>query len=80
MDLRSSQSGQQLLNHGDGISLSSSPEIISVDEMPVNPLPNAGDLNSGSSGRDPSESSESNSAEMVEMGASGSGGSSEDTD
>nr|CAG4635124.1 EOG090X0FQ8 [Alona affinis] len=80
MDMRSGQSGQQLLlNHGDGISLSSSPEIISVDEITVNPLPSAGDSNSGSSGRDPSESSESNSAEMVEMGASG-GGSSEDTD
>ncbi len=78
--LRPGQTGQ-LSNHGEGISPSSSPEIISVDEMPSNPLPHATDSQCGSSGRDPSESSESNSAELVEMGASGSGGSGEeDTD
>lgn len=78
--LRPGHTGQ-LSNHGEGISPSSSPEIISVDEMPSNPLPHATDSQCGSSGRDPSESSESNSAELVEMGASGSGGSGEeDTD
>nr|SVE80442.1 EOG090X0FQ8 [Daphnia magna]SVE81023.1 EOG090X0FQ8 [Daphnia magna]SVE82785.1 EOG090X0FQ8 [Daphnia magna] len=66
-------------NQGDGVSLSSSPEIISVEDMPTNStsLTKAG-LSSVSPARGPSESSESNSAEMVEMGASG--GSGEDTD
>nr|CAG4642116.1 EOG090X0FQ8 [Eurycercus lamellatus] len=59
-------------------SLSSSPEIISVDDIPANTMPITADSNSGLSARDPSESSESNSAEMIEMGASGSGGSGED--
>lgn len=70
LDLRTKQS-----NRGDGISLSSSPEIISVDDSLANQLPNVGD---SSLARDPSESSESNSAEMVELGASNSGGSGED--
>lgn len=59
----------------DGMSLSSSPEIVSVDDMPL-----ASGAHAESQMRDPSESSESNSAEMVEMGASASGGSGEDTD
>nr|SVE77925.1 EOG090X0FQ8 [Daphnia lumholtzi]SVE78555.1 EOG090X0FQ8 [Daphnia lumholtzi] len=66
-------------NLGDGVSLSSSPEIISVEDMPTNSssLGKTG-LSSVSPARGPSESSESNSAEMVEMGASG--GSGDDTD
>nr|SVE76081.1 EOG090X0FQ8 [Daphnia hispanica] len=67
------------INQGDGVSLSSSPEIISVDDMPTNSASLAkACLSSVSPARGPSESSESNSAEMVEMGASG--GSGEDTD
>lgn len=79
LERRSDQSNNH--NQGDGISLSSSPEIISVEDMPANSgsLSNVG-LNSGLPTRDPSESSESNSAEIVEMGASASGGSGEDTD
>nr|CAG4651403.1 EOG090X0FQ8 [Simocephalus serrulatus]SVE94559.1 EOG090X0FQ8 [Simocephalus serrulatus] len=79
LDLRAEQSNTH--NRGDGISLSSSPEIISVEDMPSTSvsLANTG-LNSGLPARDPSESSESNSAEIVEMGASASGGSGEDTD
>ena len=71
------------MNHGDGISLSSSPEIIQVDDSLANQLPN---VDPNSLARDPSESSESNSAEMVDMGASNSGASNsggsgeEDTD
>lgn len=61
--------------------MSSSPEIISVEDMQTNTvsLVNSG-LNSNLPPRDPSESSESNSAEIVEMGASASGGSGDDTD
>nr|CAG4643562.1 EOG090X0FQ8 [Ilyocryptus agilis] len=84
MDLRRNQSDSsqqlQLGATNEVVSLSSSPEIISVDEMPSHPIPNVTESHSGSSARDPSESSESNSAEMVEMGASASGGSGEDTD
>ena len=71
---------EQSNKHNQG-SLSSSPEIISVEDMPTSSvsLVNAG-LSSGLPARDPSESSESNSAEIVEMGASASGGSGEDTD
>nr|SVE75448.1 EOG090X0FQ8 [Daphnia dolichocephala] len=76
-DLRAETSSKT--NQGDGISVSSSPEIISVEDMRTNSvsLVNAG-LNSELPARGPSESSESNSAEMVDMGASG--GSGEDTD
>nr|CAG4649759.1 EOG090X0FQ8 [Scapholeberis mucronata]SVE93940.1 EOG090X0FQ8 [Scapholeberis mucronata] len=73
---------QKSKNHLSGtVSLSSSPEIISVEDLPSNSgsLSNPG-LTSGVPARDPSESSESNSAEIVEMGASASGGSGEDTD
>lgn len=59
----------------DGMSLSSSPEIISVEDMP-----STSGAHTASQLRDPSESSESNSAEMVDMVASASGGSGEDTD
>lgn len=84
MDLHPGQNGQS--SQGDGISLSSSPEIISVDEMPSNQRPNAVGSQSDSMARDrsepaTSESSESNSAEMVDIAASNSGGSGEeDTD
>nr|SVE74502.1 EOG090X0FQ8 [Daphnia barbata] len=76
-DLRAETSSKT--NQGDGISVSSSPEIISVEDMRTTSvsLVNAG-LNSELPARGPSESSESNSAEMVDMGASG--GSGEDTD
>lgn len=82
LDSRTNQ-GSRKMNHGDGISLSSSPEIIQVDDSLANQLPN---VDPNSLARDPSESSESNSAEMVDMGASNSGASNsggsgeEDTD
>jgi len=60
-------------DNGGGASLSSSPEIISVEEIPSS-NPNI-DLNLTS--RDSSESSETGSAEIVEMGTGASG---EDTD
>lgn len=77
-DLRAEQSDKN--NQSDGISLSSSPEIISVEDMQTNSasMVNAG-LSSVLPARGPSESSESNSAEIVEMGASGASGE-EDTD
>lgn len=62
-------------------SLSSSPEIISVEDMPVaEGAMRTSDLNSdlnSTSARDPSESSETGSAEMVDMAGAASG---EDTD
>ena len=59
--------------NGGGTSLSSSPEIISVEEIPSSD-PN---LNLNLTMRDSSESSEAGSAEIVEMGTGASG---EDTD
>nr|CAG4648945.1 EOG090X0FQ8 [Polyphemus pediculus] len=64
-------------SNGERNSMSSSPEIISVEDMAPCTAPNA-NLNSPAlSARDPSESSESGSAEIVEMTAGVSG---EDTD
>nr|CAH0104880.1 unnamed protein product [Daphnia galeata] len=77
LDIRAEQSNKN--NQSDGISLSSSPEIISVEDMPTNSTSmGKASLSSVLPARGPSESSESNSAEIVEMGASG--GSGEDTD
>jgi len=60
-------------NNRGGTSLSSSPEIISVEEIPSS-NPN---MNLNLTSRDSSESSEAGSAEIVEMGTGASG---EDTD
>nr|CAG4646642.1 EOG090X0FQ8 [Macrothrix elegans] len=78
LDLRSEQNNK---HQNDGVSLSSSPEIISVEDMANSSvsLQKPGTTSSAPP-RDPSESSESNSAEIVEMVNSGSGGSGEDTD